>query len=183
MQGVFQGNWGKVQNISRQPEDQQGATFIEHKLHEIPLEDECAASSGRLTIRPQGKFTYSISQQGGMQSSSSGQHGFRRSQSQRGAILAQHKLHDIPFRDCTRSSEQQTTRNQCDRTESSSQQNQKSHSASSQSGSSGQDCRREENRQPQETSSGNTQSCSSGSSSSKGNTPQDTCSQSQCSDR
>ncbi|XP_034289582.1 aldehyde dehydrogenase family 3 member B1 [Pantherophis guttatus] len=101
---------------------------------------------------------------------------------QRGATLAQHKLHDIPFRDCTVSSGQQATRNHCNRTESSSQQNQKPQDASSQSGSSGQDSRRQENRQPQENSSRNTESCSSGSSNPKGNKPQDTCSQSKGSD-
>lgn len=193
MQSVFQGNWGKVQDISRQSEDQQGATFTEHKLHEIPLEDECSVSPGRQTIRHQCKLMESISQQGGMQSSSSGQHGSRKSQGQKGAALAQHKFHDIPFRGCTVSSGHQTSRNQCNRTESSSQQggmqssshmkqqqNQKPQDASNQSGSSGQGCRGQENRKPEENLSG---SCSAGRPHPKGNKPQDTSSECQGSDR
>ncbi|XP_026521112.1 aldehyde dehydrogenase family 3 member B1-like [Notechis scutatus] len=186
VQSVFQGHWGKVPNISRYPEDQQGATFTEHKLHEIPLEGECSVSPGRQTFRYQCKLT-----EDRMQCSSSGQKGSRQSQGQRGASLAQHKFHDIPFRDCTMSSGQQSTRNQCNQTESSSQQSgmqSGSHMKQPQNqdpqdgGSSEQGSRRQQNRQSQENPRGNTQSCSSGSSNTKGNKPQDISSKSQGSD-
>ncbi|ETE72723.1 Aldehyde dehydrogenase family 3 member B1, partial [Ophiophagus hannah] len=190
VQSVFQGHWGKAPNISRHSEDQQGATFTEHKLHEIPLEDECSVGSGRQTIRLQCKLT-----EDRMQCISSGHQGSRQPQGQRGATLAQHKFHDIPFRDCTVSPGQQSTRSQCNRTESSSQQGgmqsgshmkqqqkQKPKDAFNQGGSSEQGSRRQENRQSQENLRGNTQSCSSGRSNPKGNKPQDISSESQCSD-
>ncbi|KAK9410397.1 Aldh3b1: Aldehyde dehydrogenase family 3 member B1 [Crotalus adamanteus] len=198
VQSVLLGQWDvrqrKLQDLSRQSEDQQGATFTEHKLHEIPLEDERTqdtANSGRQTIRHQYKLTEITSQQDGRQSSSSGQLVSRQSQHQRGATLAQHKFHDIPFRDkctdCPASTGRQTTGNQGSRTESSSQQGgmqssssgehsmkqqqtPKPQDASHQSGSSGQGSRRQENRQP----SGSTQSCSSGKSDPKSHKPQDT---------
>ncbi|KAL7991910.1 hypothetical protein Chor_016166, partial [Crotalus horridus] len=198
VQSVLLGQWDvrqrKLQDLSRQSEDQQGATLTEHKLHEIPLENERTqdtANSGRQTIRHQYKLTEITSQQDGRQSSSSGQLVSRQSQHQRGATLAQHKFHDIPFRDkctdCPASTGRQTTGNQGSRTESSSQQGgmqssssgehsmkqqqtPKPQDASHQSGSSGQGSRRQENRQP----SGSTQSCSSGKSDPKSHKPQDT---------
>ncbi|KAG8125357.1 hypothetical protein E2320_020699, partial [Naja naja] len=185
VQTVFHGHWGKALNISRHSEDQQGATFTEHKLHEIPLEDECSVSSGRQTIIHQCKLTDDR-----MQCISSGQQGSRQSQGQRGATLAQHKFHDIPFRDCTMSSGQQSTKNQCNRTESSSQQGgmqsgshmKQQQNQKPQDGSAEQGSRRQENRQSQENLRGNIQSCSSGRSNPKGNELQDISSESQCSD-
>ncbi|XP_015680997.1 aldehyde dehydrogenase family 3 member B1-like, partial [Protobothrops mucrosquamatus] len=205
VQSVFLGQWDvrhrKLQDLSRQSEDQQGATFTEHKLHEIPLEDERTqdtANSGRQTIRHQCKLPEITSQQDGRQSSSSGQLVSRQSQRQRGATLAQHKFHDIPFRDertdCPASTGRQTTGNQGSCTESSSQQGgmqssssgehsmkqqqtPKPQDASHQSGSSGQGSKRQENRQP----SGSTQSCFSGKSDLKSHIPQDaSCASQDC---
>ncbi|KAM3850975.1 aldehyde dehydrogenase family 3 member B1-like [Vipera latastei] len=206
VQSVFLGQWDvrqrKLQDLPRQSEDQQGAPFTEHKLHEIPLEDERTkdtANSGRQTIRPQCKLTEITSQQDRRQSSSPGQLVSRQFQGQRGATLTQHKFHDIPFTDerphCIVSTGRQTTGSQCSRMESSSQQggmqsgssgedrmkqqqNPNPQDASRQNGSSGQGSRKQENRQP----SGNTQSCSSGKSNQKSHNPQDTSCASQDSD-
>ncbi|ETE72910.1 Aldehyde dehydrogenase family 3 member B1, partial [Ophiophagus hannah] len=69
--------------MSRKSEDQKDATLDEHKVHEIPLEDESTqstASLGRQTIRKQSKLEDWTSQQGSMQSSSSGYHNVKEQQ-------------------------------------------------------------------------------------------------------
>ncbi|XP_070813283.1 aldehyde dehydrogenase family 3 member B1-like, partial [Pituophis catenifer annectens] len=61
----------KIEDMSRKSEDQQDATMDEHKVHEIPFEDESTqspASLGRQTIRKKCRPVDWTSEQGGMQS-------------------------------------------------------------------------------------------------------------------
>ncbi|XP_013909008.1 PREDICTED: aldehyde dehydrogenase family 3 member B1-like [Thamnophis sirtalis] len=65
----------EIEDLDRKSEDQQDATLDEHKVHEIPFEDESTqspASLERQTIRKQCKLEDWTCQKGGMQSSSSG---------------------------------------------------------------------------------------------------------------
>ncbi|XP_026521146.1 aldehyde dehydrogenase family 3 member B1-like [Notechis scutatus] len=65
----------KIEDMPRKSEDQQDATLDEHKVHEIPLEDESTqstASLGRQSIRKPSKLEDWTSQEDSMQSSSSG---------------------------------------------------------------------------------------------------------------
>ncbi|XP_070608288.1 aldehyde dehydrogenase family 3 member B1-like [Erythrolamprus reginae] len=75
----------KIEALTRKSEDQQDATLDEHKIHEIPLEDESSqtASFGRESIRNQDKFEDWTRQQGGMQSSCSGCHNMGQPQNPR----------------------------------------------------------------------------------------------------